>query len=117
MSIVISSIENQPVVPHSDGDNWEVIGEVVFSGNYTTGGDSTLAGAIEAVLKQVGQGIIQWVQVTGVPGFLFTYNFSTKKLQVFDTGASSGAAFGELAEGAYPAGITGAKGRVYAMGL
>lgn len=116
--MVMSSVSTGGVVrSHVEGDKQEIIEALTFSGTYKTGGEISIAENIEGLLKQFGQGIIQWVQVTGVPGYLFIFNYATSKLQVIDTGASSGAAFSELAEGEYPAAIREGKPRIFAIGV
>lgn len=104
MSVVLSEFNNEPVVPHSDGDDWEIRCGLTFSGEYKTGGDSTFKEVVEAVLKELGTGIINFVIINGVPGYFIQYNYKTGKLQVFWSGAS-GAVLKELTEAEYPAAI------------
>jgi hypothetical protein len=93
-------------------DQWNDQGRVntlmslAFSGNYTAGGETL-------DFAQYQQGSVQpsFVQIQGRAGFGYTYDSSTKKLQVrgSDPAAAGGAIAGlpEIAAAAYPAGVTG----------
>lgn len=103
MTVVLTPIEGNPVVPHTDGDDWEIRCGVTLSAVYKTGGDTTLKEAIEAILKQTGVGVIDFCQVNGAPGYVVQYNYKTGKLQVFRTGAAVKGVLEELPEEEYPA--------------
>lgn len=103
MTVVLASIENQPVTPHSDGDDWEIRSGITLSGTYKTGGDTTLKEEVEKVLKQLGVGAIDFCQINGAPGYVLQYNYKTGKLQVFRTGAAVKGVLEELPEEEYPA--------------
>jgi uncharacterized protein YigE (DUF2233 family) len=117
MTVVLATIQsNEPVEPKIFGDTQVIISGLTFSGTYKTGGDSSLLPLLESLWKQQGVGIIEWVQVSGIPGFVFIYNYATNKLQVYESG-KEGEAFKELAEAEYPAAIREAgKARLFAMG-
>lgn len=105
MTLVLTGIEGQPVVPHSDGDDWEIRCGLTATSTYKTGGDTTFKEEVEKILKQLGIGVIDFVIVNGVPGYVFTYNYKTGKLQVFRTGAAVKGVLEELPEEEYPAAI------------
>lgn len=103
MTVVLTEIRNQPVVPHSDGDDWEIRCGITLSALYKTGGDTTLKEALEAILKTQGTGNIDFVQINGAPGYVVQYNYKTGKMQVFRTGAAVKGVLEELPEEEYPA--------------
>lgn len=117
MTVVLAELSNQPVTPHSDGDDWEIRCGLLFSGVYKTGGDESLKAALESVLKELGVGAIDFVVINGYPGYLIYYNYATGKMQVFDTGSASGEPLKELPEAEYPAVLREAnKGRIFCAG-
>lgn len=103
MTVVLAAIENQPVTPHSDGDDWEIRCGITLSSTYKTGGDTTLKTELEVILKQLGVGVIDFCQINGAPGYVLQYNYKTGKLQVFRTGAAVKGVLEELPEEEYPA--------------
>lgn len=103
MTVVLAEVANEPVVPHSDGDDWEIRCGLTLSSTYKTGGDTTFKEAVEAVLKEVGTGVINFVTINGAPGYVVQYNYKTGKLQVFRTGAAVKGVLEELPEEEYPA--------------
>jgi hypothetical protein len=106
-----------PVVPHSGGDFWEVRAALKLSGTYKTGGDITLSEVLETKLKEVGTGIIEWVDVQGkTGGYVLQYDYTNKKLMVFRTGGALKGALEQLPEEAYPAALTEPGLRVLAVG-
>lgn len=105
MTVVLAEMNNEPVVPHSDGDDWEIRCGITLSAVYKTGGDTSFKEAVESVLKQLGTGIINFVTINGAPGFLIQYNYKTGKLQVFRTGTALKEPFEELPEAEYPAAL------------
>lgn len=106
MTVVLTPLaKNETVTPHSDGDDWEIRCGITVSSTYKTGGDTTFKKEIEAVLKQLGTGIINFVMVNGCPGYLLQYNYKTEKLQVFRTGAALKGVLEELPEEEYPAAL------------
>jgi hypothetical protein len=105
MTVVLTEIGNQPVTPHSDGDDWEIRCGITLSSTYKTGGDTTFKEAVEAVLKQLGTGTIGFVIINGAPGYVIQYNYKTGKLQVFRTGAALKGVLEELPEEEYPAAL------------
>lgn len=116
MTMTLGAITSNGVVrPHVQGDLISFIETAVFTGEYKTGGDTSVVKLLEQILSQNGTGVVMWVQVSGVPGFIFIYNYETNKLQVFDSG-KEGEAFKELPEGEYPAAIRNSKPRVYVLG-
>jgi len=110
------NVSNGVVVPEVIGNRLSVICFLKFSGEYKTGGDSSLAKTLEAYFKEIGKGTITWVQVTGTPGYIYMYNFETSKLQVFDSGKEK-EALAELKEEEYPKKIrTESKPKLFAVG-
>lgn len=95
------------VTTHDVSDMQVLVGSIAFSGNYATGGDSL---DFTALLNQNGVGVTDYVGANPVAGYILQYDYTNKKLKVYDTGASSGAALAELAAGAYPGALTGATG-------
>lgn len=95
------------------GDRQIILGSLTFSGNYTTGGDAL---SFVAQLTQSGVGIADYVGINPIAGYVFAYNYANGTLQVYDTGASSGAALAELAAGAYPGAITAVNPRFVVIG-
>lgn len=117
MTIVLAEVNNNPVVPHASGDTWRLTCGVTLSGTYKTGGDITLAEAIEKILGEQGTGVITWLDIQGdTGGFVLQFNYATGKLKVYRTGTALKGKFEELPEEAYPAELTGAKLRIFAMG-
>lgn len=121
MTVVLQTTvpnSNDPVVVHSGpGDFWFLIGQLTFSGNYSANGEAALAEEIKNILKQLGTGTILWLDVQGdTAGFVFAYNYTTEKLQIYRTGTALKGKLEELPAGALPAEITGAKVRVFAIG-
>lgn len=117
MSIALKGqFSNAPVNTEVEGKHLELFSILVFTGEYKKGGDASLAKTLEAYFKQTGRGTIDWVQVSGVPGFIFIYNYETSKLQVFESG-KEGETFKELAEGEYPKVIrTESVAKMFAVG-
>lgn len=114
MAVAIVEIAGgSPVVPHSDGDNWEIRGGLAFTANYPATGETSFKTEVEALLKQLGFGAIDFVVANGVPGYLVQYNYETGRLQVFEGAAG---VLKEFTAGAYAGAITGAKPRFYVMG-
>lgn len=112
MTVVLGPIlPNGVVVPSALGDKWSILSGVTFSSTYKTGGDASFAEQVEAILKEVGRGSIDFVQVDGPITHYPKYDYVNNKLQwiVAATGV-------ELAEAAYPAGITGRTTRAYVLG-
>lgn len=117
MTIVLAEVEGDPIEPHSTGDAYQIRCGITLSSTYKTGGDITISEALETQLKQIGAGTIVWLDVQGdAKGYIFSYNYATKKLLVYRTGAAVKGALEELPEEAYPAAITGAKLRVLCIG-
>lgn len=112
------------ILPSPDGgDNSQrrtaLYGTALLSGSYTAGGETinwlTLASTSggDSQINTLTPTTPLWVEFQlGVPiaatplNYIFQYNYSTGKLQIFQSGAS-GSGFGELAAGAYPAALTG----------
>lgn len=116
MTVVLKPVSpNGVVVPTVFGDKLVLIEALVFSSTYKTGGDTALAKEIEIIFKENGGGLIRWIQVSGVPGYLFIYNYETNKLQVYQSGKES-AILKELPEAEYPAAIREGKPRLFAIG-
>lgn len=84
-------------------------GELVFSGNYATGGEVVTAPAFKTLLKQIGDGKIYFVLFGFKAGYQFDYDYATDKILVRQ-GDNANAGAGpsiELPAAAYPAAITG----------
>jgi hypothetical protein len=105
MTVVLAEINNEPVVPHCDGDDWSIQCGLTLSSTYKTGGDTTFKEEVEKVLKELGAGTIIFVCVNGAPGYVIQYNYKTGKLQVFRTGAAVKGVLEELPEEEYPAAL------------
>lgn len=84
-----------------------LIGNLVFSGNYTSGGDTINFGNVSAdsypvIVKSASPPL--WVDIAGQSTFLYNQVYGTTinngKVKVISAGS-------ELSAGAYPAGITG----------
>lgn len=119
MTVVLGSISGVVTTPSPSviGDKLCILCSLTFSSTYKTGGDTTLATEIETILKETGRGSIDWVKVDGCPGYVFTYNYETSKLQLFRTGAAVKGVLEELPEEEYPALVrTGSKPRLFAIG-
>lgn len=109
MSVALTSVTGTGTpVYHSIGDRWELIGVLTFSSTYAAGGDAM---DFSAALSGVGVGTIDKVSIDPVAGYLLGYNYTTKKITVWDPATNA-----ELANGAYPAAITGASPRVLVIG-
>lgn len=114
MAVAVTEIPGAgPVVPHTDGDDWEIRAALTFTGNYVAGGEVSFKAAVEAILKQLGVGVIDMVIVNGVPGYVVMYNYETGNLMVYEGAAG---ALKEIAAAAYPAAVLGAKARVWIAG-
>lgn len=112
MTVVLSgTISNIPVVTRVYGSDLAIIAALTFSGTYKTGGDETLLPLLESIFKQQGRGTVEWVDVKGPVSHYAMYDFAAGKLKFIV--AATGV---ELAEAAYPAGITGASSRLLAIG-
>lgn len=118
MTVVLGSIlANGTVTPSVVGDKLSIITKLTFSGEYKTGGDITLGEEIKKLLEEIGRGTIEWVDVTGSPGYVFSYNYETAKLQVFRTGTALKGVLEELPEAEYPALIrTGSQPHLFCIG-
>ena len=77
---------------------------IVASGSYATGGDAAdFAPPLGFTNHQPDN-----VDLEGIAGFTYVYNYTTKKVMVFcNTAGGADQPLGELSAGAYPAGITG----------
>jgi hypothetical protein len=116
MTVAISAVlSNKPVTAGVEGTFLEMIENIKLSGEYKTGGDSSLTAILEAYFKQEGVGEIRWVNVSGVPGYVFVWNYETNKLQVFESGKEK-KPLSELPEAEYPEAIRNATVRMYAIG-
>src|SRR5437868_2938682 len=102
MTVVLTEIEKQPLAAQASATEWRLACGLTASSTYKTGGDESFKTAVEAVLKQQGIGVIDFVVVNGVPGYFIQYNYKTGKLQVFEGAAGL---LKELAEAEYPAAI------------
>lgn len=85
------------------GNVINVIGTLVASGNYATGGDAiTISSAHRAKIKSGSAPL--YLEVHGITGYLYSYVASgttgSMKVVISSTGL-------ELAAGGYPAGVTG----------
>jgi hypothetical protein len=109
MTVVLGSVSGTGTpVYHSIGDRWELIGTLTFSSTYAAGGDTL---DLSTILSGVGVGVIDKVSIDLVNGYHLGYNYTTKKITVWDPSTNA-----ELANGAYPAAITGATPRVLVVG-
>jgi hypothetical protein len=90
--------------------------KVVASNNYAAGGDTLDLTALADFIKSSGPPVVVELfsqKAGGTSGFMYAYSpaavnpaQNNGKMQVF-TGAAAQAALTELANGAYPAGVTG----------
>lgn len=116
MTVVLSAITaNRPVTANVQGTYLEILENIKLSGEYKTGGDSSLLPILEAYFKQEGNGEVRWVNVSGVPGYVFIWNYETSKLQVFESGKEA-KPLKEIAEAEYPEAIRNATIRMFAIG-
>lgn len=92
-----------------DGKRLHVVGQLTFTGNYTTGGDAINL-ALAAIKTGAGR-IPIIVSVNGLNNFEYDYVTGTNmsngkiKVQAFSTG--------EINQAAYPAGVTGDTVSIY----
>lgn len=114
MTVAIGLLQaNEPISPKVIGDTQMVLCELDLTGVYKTGGDASLLPLLESLFKQVGLGVVEWVMVSGIPGYVFMWNSETNKLQVFEGAAGL---LKELAEAEYPAAIRTGDARMFALG-
>lgn len=95
---------------HKVHDLQLLIGELVFTGSYATGGEVISAPSFETLLKQLGNGTVIQVIFDGAKvGYDFYYDYTAKKV-VVQQGDNANAAAGpetQLAAAAYPAALSG----------
>jgi len=93
-----------------DGQRIHVSGTIAATGNYVTGGD-TLDLSQVPVIASAQPPILGTAWMDGLAGYDYVFSpgatMSTNKVKMFASGATAGAAFPELAAGAYPGPITG----------
>lgn len=94
----------------SDGQRLHVTGTLVFSGSYAAGGElATWTNASDARQGFIGlmtQNLPDVMFIVGIAGYVYMFVRSTQKIKIM-TGAAAQAALTELANGAYPGGVTG----------
>src|SRR5713226_545402 len=78
----------------------KVYGTLAFSGSYATNGDALDFGPVVGFSNKQPLN----VDITGIAGFYYEYDYVAKKLRV-RTGAAAQTALTELTAGAYPAGV------------
>ena len=92
-----------------DGKRIHVSGTVTATGNYTTNGD-TLDLSQVPVIASAQPPIQGTAWMDGLAGFDYVFSpgatMNANKVKMFACGATAGAAFPELAAGAYPSQIT-----------
>jgi hypothetical protein len=92
-----------------DGKRVHVSGTVTATGNYATSGD-TLDLSQVPVIATAQPPIQGTAWMDGLAGFDYVFfpgaALNSNKVKMFASGATAGAAFPELAAGAYPAAIT-----------
>jgi hypothetical protein len=93
---------DRPVV--ATGAGWEMDVLVTLSGSYVTGGIALDFGPF---FSQQGQGVVDYVNLPGVGGYVFEYDKTNKKLLIRQ-GAGAGAPGAEIAAAALPAALTAA---------
>lgn len=87
-----------------------LIGELTFSGSYATGGEVITAPNFETLLKQIGNGTVhQVIFDNNSVGYLLDYDYTTKKVLVFQGDNTNAAAAPgiQLPAAGYPAALTG----------
>lgn len=89
----------------SDGKRQHVIGTLVFSGNYATGGEA-ISWAVSKI-KSSRSPLI--VRIEGKTAYLYGYDKAAAKIPIFAPGGA------ELAAAAYPGGVTGDTVNFYAI--
>lgn len=104
MSVTFLNSAGNPPTLHADSDRWRMWGTLTFSGSYTTGG---VAWDPTTLLSVLGAGVIDFIDINPVAGYVFSYDYTAKKVLIFTTGASSGAAGAELAASTFPAAVSG----------
>jgi len=92
---------------HVLGDKFMVHGPLAFSSTYATGGDAL---DLTALFQQEGAGVIDYVNIPPVDGYVFSYDYVNKKVQGWS------AANTELTAAAYPAGVTGVSVNIMVIG-
>lgn len=104
MSLAVTNVKKRSM----GGAGFIVHGDITASGNYAAGGE-VLAPALAALHPTNKEP--DYVDINSQAGFVYQYNFTTKKMMVRGqepTNAGAGVmALTELAAAAYPAGITG----------
>jgi hypothetical protein len=93
-----------------DGQRIHVSGTITATGNYATNGD-TLDLSKVPVIASAQPPIQGTAWMDGLAGYDYVFStgatLSTNKVKMFASAATAGAAFPELAAGAYPGAITG----------
>lgn len=94
------------------GDKQMFHGAIVFTSQYTTGGDA-ITPDLPTLLKQLGVGTVEMVVFDQGDGYIITYNQATNLLQVFTTANT------ELtgAPTNYPAALLAATPRMMVIGV
>jgi hypothetical protein len=86
----------------------ELVGTIVASSTYATPGDALDFAALAGTggFRTLGGDQPVFVSIEGIAGFKYEYDVAAKKVKVRQS-AAAGNAFTEIADGAYPAGVTG----------
>lgn len=98
---------------HALGDLYALVGKIVFTGSYASGGDAL---SFDDILKQIGLGNVYAVIVHNKAGYSFEYDYTNEKLKVLQGGATASNPQAEIGAGAYPAALTSGDAKVFVLG-
>lgn len=118
MTIVLGRVDGTAgsPAPHAIGDHWEVFGVLTFTSQYTTGGDAFDA---TALITAVGVGVADYVALSPIVGYILTYDYVNKKVQVWSVQSATTSPLVEIAGSPtnYPTALlTAATSRVHIIG-
>lgn len=86
-----------------DGKRVHILGNLTFSGNYVTDGDSvTLTGLFPGQRSAA-----EIVSLGGISGYLYRFDNVNKRILVFQAPATGPNPLAQISAAAYPAGVTG----------
>jgi hypothetical protein len=95
-----------------DSKRIHVVGQITFSGNYATGGDSvTLTG-----LYPGQRTAARIVAINNISGYTYRYDHANSRIRVYQAPSTGSNPLSEISAAAYPSGVTGDTVIFYAIG-
>jgi hypothetical protein len=85
-----------------DSKRVHIVGQITFSGNYATGGDSiTLTG-----LYPGQRAAVRILEINNISGYIYRYDHANSRIRVYQSPATGSNPLSEIGAAAYPSGVT-----------